>query len=557
MDKAKPVYGQSGTSSMRFHHGSILARLASTYPTVEAVILEAVQNAIDETPATIWVSINLKTRVIKIADDGKGASVEEFEREALGSVAESTKGSGKMGRYGLGFIGGLSICERYTFTAAPKRGDQNQRYVEWIFDRKMLESFKQEPDIPYQERLSLRYSRKMAGMSDGTITYVPWHAAIKFMEVSSDKVIGRVTPETLEGEILARYGVPLRKRNIIVRLRFVGADGEESVREIRGKDFQGEALAQVTINPPGTDEFTDFKLYLAPLTIKGRRGVINLGEKGNDYRISDKQFSMSVISFLDDEIRSVLTSGIFEGEILSSCARFDKDRKSFQRNDSLSNFCIAIIEWYRTYGESYVTEIREANREQRYQKLGVRALDELQDLLKDERYRELIVRQAPFVGTIGVNHAAPKKPIGETDQTGIASQGQKRRPNTDSRNGSDTDRKPASEEDPSHHPFVAMGPMGKKRTVVKNSSIGLTIVHSEMIGNSEPYQFIPEHGVLEFNIRHPWFVQCDRTDAKLVRYQWTVALHALTLNEQPVEWQEMQRLGFQRLLELQVFQIAK
>lgn len=559
METTKAVYGQSTTSPMKFHHGSILARLSSTYPTVEAVILEAVQNAVDENPTTIWVDINLKTRVIEIADDGNGASVDEFEREALGSVAESTKSSGKMGRYGLGFIGGLSICELYTFTAVPKRGDQNQRYFEWIFDRKMLESVRQEPDIPRRERLDLRYSKKMAGKFDAMIMYVPWRAAIKFMKVSSDKVIGRVTPETLEGEILARYGVPLRKRNIVVYLRFISANGEELVREIRGKDFQGEALGEIIINPPGTNEFAYFNLGLAPLTIKGRRGVIHFGERGNDYRISDKQFCMSVMGFMDEEVRSVLMSGIFEGEILSSCARFDKDRKSFQRNDDLSNFCIANIEWHRIQGEPYATKIREANKEQRYQKLGIRALDELQHLLKDERYRELIVRSAPFMGTTGVNHAAPKKSLGETDQTGIASQGRKHRLDTGSRNGSDNnhERQPASEEDVSHHPLVAMGPLGKKRTVVKNSSIGLTIVHSEMVGSSEPYQFIPEHGVLEFNIRHPWFVQCDRTDAKLVRYQWTVALHALALNEQPVEWQEMQRLGFHRLLEFEVFQIAR
>lgn len=551
-----PAYGESGTSNIILNQGKALKWISATYSTVEKTTLEAVGNAIDENPKTIWIDVNLKARTVEIADDGDGASLEEFEREALESVAESTKGDDKIGRFGFGFMAGLSICERYTFIAVPKRGGQG--YIEWVFDTKILVSKKVELDVPYKERLDLRYSKHLAGKTDGIITYVPWRAAIKFFKISTDKIIGRISPDSLEGEILARYGVSLRKRNIVIFLHFVNADGQEVSREIRGKDFQGEPLEHFIINPPNTNEFAEFKLYLAPLTIKGRRGVIHFGERGSEYRICDKEFVMSVVGLMDEDVGTALRSGIFEGEILSSCAKGNEDRHSFNRNEDLSNFCVANVQGYRERLEQHVMRIREANKEKRYQELSLRALDRLQHLLSNPQYQRLLERSLPFVGTTGTNHAPPKRPLGETDQKGVAVQMRKQgQGNSNPGNGiNGSRRKLASEEDPAHHPLVATGPSGKKRIEVKNSSIGLTFVHVEMFDSNAPYIFIPEKGVLEFNIRHHWFVQCDVTDAKLVRYQCEAALSALTLNAQPIEWREIAQVALLDRLELDVFQIT-
>ncbi|MEK9195098.1 MAG: hypothetical protein AAB975_01880, partial [Patescibacteria group bacterium] len=46
-------------------------------------------------------------------------------------------------------------------------------------------------NVPHIERLDLRYSARLAGASDGIITYVPWRAAVKFFKISTDKIIGR------------------------------------------------------------------------------------------------------------------------------------------------------------------------------------------------------------------------------------------------------------------------------------------------------------------------------------------------------------------------------
>ncbi|MEK9195097.1 MAG: hypothetical protein AAB975_01875, partial [Patescibacteria group bacterium] len=280
----------------------------------------------------------------------------------------------------------------------------------------------------------------------------------------------------------------------MIFLNFIDVNGQEISREIRGKDFQGEPLDPFIINPPNTNEFAEFKLYIAPLTVKGRRGVIHFGERGSEYRISDKEFVMSVVGLIDEDVGTALRSGIFEGEILSSCAKGNEDRHSFNRNEDLSNFCLAIVEGYRKHCESHVIRIRESNKEKRYQELSLRALDKLQHLLTNPNYQRLIERSLPFVGTTGTNHAAPKKPLSETDQKGIAVQGRKQdsgNSNPDS-GANDQRRRLAPEEDLAHHPFVATGPSGEKRLEVKNSSIGLIFAHVEMLGSNVPYVFIPE-----------------------------------------------------------------
>ena len=101
--------------------GGMLLRAAQHYPTVHAVVLEAVQNACDPDVRAkeIWININQRDRSVTITDNGCGITEEQFlDRLATVSV-QHRKGNEATGKYGLGLISPLGKCKRFFFTSCP------------------------------------------------------------------------------------------------------------------------------------------------------------------------------------------------------------------------------------------------------------------------------------------------------------------------------------------------------------------------------------------------------------------------------------------------------
>lgn len=534
-----------GHSRLAMHEGKALISLAGTYPTVLDAILEAIQNTLDANASLVWVKINQKNLVITVQDNGDGRSRAQFE-EALANVANSIKDEDKMGRFGRGLISPLGKCDKFSFTSAPKSDASG--YLEWLFITKDIEAQSVIRGIPFKPQQSLRYSREQRKPHHG-VTFVPWRTEVRIMNYTRDRVIGRLTMESLIDNISDRYGVKLRRCGAKITIAITDEAGNRLVRDVTGLQLKGEGLEEVKITDPDAGE-TVFKLYLSRRTTKGRNGKVVFGEQDNDFRISAPSFSRSTIDWLGQgdgaAAIAALTSGVFEGEIINSRVTLKPDRRGFERNDALVGLCATLERWYRGYGKFHLERAEETKRDERYQQLGIRSLGVIKALLNQPSFSHILdFFRSLKQGTVGEGHAKiPKdKVLGEQETTSLANQGGagKTRRSKPKDNDITICSFDGQEEREDHLPLTVTGPHGRKRKVVRSNSLGLQIEYSAMEGSDKLWEFDRIHGILTFNVRHPLWEQCESDDKTLMRFQEYVAVQVLVLETMPEAWREAQR----------------
>lgn len=300
-------------SRFALHEGQALMAVAQTYPFLLEVILENIQNAIDANALRIWVTLNFNARHLTVRDNGDGVTQAQFE-QALVSVCATIKAKDKLGRFGRGLVSPLGKCDYFCFTSQPRRGGDG--YLEWTFSTKELSSQESIPGIPVKARTDLVFE----GKSSAGVTAVPWRTEVKLHKFTVDRVISKVSMDSLEDDILARYSVPMRRRGVTVLAKIIAADGQEEERKIQAKKFAGRALKEVECFSDDAGR-TLFRLFLANMAKKGRQGKVLTGELGDDFRITFSDFVKGGGStLLEKETVEALVSGIFEGEILSGKA---------------------------------------------------------------------------------------------------------------------------------------------------------------------------------------------------------------------------------------------
>jgi len=533
------------TSKLRFHHGMALKRIAEMYPTLVDMLLEEVQNAVDAGATRISVSVNQKTGSITINDNGEGVTIEKFE-QALQSICVSIKEAGKFGRFGIGLISPLGKCRKFRFTSCP--AERGGVYREWEFVSDEICNKEIIEGIPYRERRDLVFRQE--GASQG----VPWRTSVQIEGFTSDRVVSKISPESLGVSIVDRYGVVMRRNKVAVSIDLVEKDGTRHSKEIKATQWSGTELPEVRISEKDAGE-TIFRLYQARRTAHGRKGRVLIGEANDDFRIDFKTFAAGAQSWLSNEAVEILNSGIFEGEILSSKAKLHASRRSFDTDIALVGLCSAVDEWYKHHGRALHKKISNDRRDERHQQLALRSLKVLEALFRNpesEFLRDLFKRAR--VGSVGPGHAEvpDRKVIGPEDAKSLAVQGQHK----DGKGQGKASGSP-EKENPDHHPVTVTGPSGKQRTAVRSNSLGLRIAHDQIKGFDQLWTFDPATGTLFFNTLHPAWARCEGRDGDLMRLQETVAIQALVLQVMPEEMKVSAELYQQQLVWPTVFLIKE
>lgn len=526
-------------SSVNFNHGIALCRIANEYPTTLESLMEAVQNELDANANEIHILLNRKARNMIVRGNGDGVNKANFEL-ALTQVCESVKERGKLGQFGIGLISPLGKCDYFTFTSCPKHDKEKQGYIEWHFKTESIR--KQDKDVTVPSRFREDLIHKSLA-PDGTrrgLTAVDWRTEVAIYKYDKDKLISRIpSAQALFDGIVERYGATMRRNNVRVSIAIINEDGSEDLATGKAKQFSGKKLPEVVVNHPDSGA-TTVRLYLARKTDKGYAGVVGVGEADNDFRIRFNMFARST-KLLDGVLVEALTSGIFEGEILSSKAKLNPNRKSFAEDQALLGFCESIETWYKEHGRKHFADAQEEREDQRYQQLGRESMIALEAMLQLPKYADLMDVINSFKrGTIGNGHHNPEKDtvLGKQKQKSVAVSTANGHSNGGGNGGGEKERNPAEERE-SHHPFTVAGPQGKRRTMVKSDSLGLQFSHTAMEGSDRLWVLDMQVGVLHFNIRHPVWVAHEKSNRQVKQLQEFIAIQALHLEKMPEDWRKI------------------
>ncbi len=526
-------------TAIKFNQGQALLHLAGMYPTLHEVILELVQNALDkDVRATrIWIVVNQKTRHIAVRDNGAGTTLDRFN-EALASVAEpGRKGEGSLGQFGIGLISPLGKCKEFVFLSCP--APHMYGFQEWTFRTDHITAQRQDLMIPLRARDDLTLQdRPPPGK-----TRLQWRSEMSLTGITTDGVVGQISMDALIGGIQDRYATVMRRNKTIISVEITDKDGSVERRpNVTASDFRGRALEEWTYVEPSAGR-TTFRLFVAPKSKTGRSGRVVVGIMGNDFRIPLHYVVRSATALLGEEVVTALSSGLFEGEIISECAKLHPSRRSLVKDDAFIGFCLAIEEWYNQVGSKCVDEIRQSRQEQRFQDLGLRSMKVIEGLLNNPALSSLRAVIGSFGrGTVSSAHHDPtKKVVGEQEKPALSVQGVFATPSGEDPEDPD-DGGGSSAEKPPRPPLTVTGPRGPRRKIVRSSSFGLQFAHEPVEGSPDLWNLDTREGVLTFNIRHPLWVACDVRDVPLMKLQEWVAIQALTLEMMPPALRVPQRL---------------
>ncbi len=543
---AKKPGGSEEMSPFAFHHGKALMSVADHYPHLLDVILEGVQNCLDAHATVIWIVLDRQKRKLRIEDNGDGASRDKFEK-ALQHVCDSIKEESDLGRFGMGLISPLGKCEYFTYTATPK--ENNHAFLRWTFKTDEIKEQKIINGIPVKPAPEIFFDE--TGRSKNSVA---WRSQVKLMRFTEDRMISKLNIESLHENIKERYSEKMKKLGTKIIVKIISTDSKVEEKEILADQYQGKRLPVATISHPDSGQ-TTFHLYLARQTSKGRRGKVVIGEVNNDYRISFKKFLKTPELFLNKGVFEALSSGVFEGEILTEKATINATRKFFNENDALVGFCLAIEEWYQQTGQIYFNAIREERQNDRYQTLGLCSMRVIESILNEpgfEVLREVI--QSFKVGSIGTGHAEPKKIVGnqEFPSKAICGDGKKEKDSGEENGSSGKPKK----EHPGHTPLTVGGNRGKQRKLVKNNSLGLQFYYIEDDNPNKIWELDSKTGTIYFNVLHELFGKCDAgNDKHLMRFQEHIAINALLMETTPDDWKKRHRELFNESLPMFVYML--
>ena len=518
-------------SLVQFHAGMALCRLADDYATLAEVIYEQGQNAIDAQATRIWIEVYQKSHLVIIRDNGCGTDKEDFDR-ALQSVCMTLKSENDTayGQFGQGLISPLRKCGQNTFTS--RKRDSGKPFTRWTFVTADIEQMREQVIVP----------NKVVRGDEA----VPWNTEVRLIDTTTDGVKGRLSLESLVENIIDRFNVMLLERPVWVEIKFSDADGHVEERKFTGRKFFGEKLREVSISREKSGD-TLFRMFIAPKSERGRKGTVQVGVIGNPYRFTLKQCLKSIPSgWIMPEAVEVLTSGLFEGEILGRNIQLHVSRKQFVENETLCEWCDTLNEWYATVGREYFAQIQADRQDERYQDIGLRTIQKLASLLKNnERFAGLMrVINSFSLGNVGPCHVPPsKRNVAGDTTTATSLTGQPGTPRGDRKEGGGDRPDPKTEKD-GHHPFVVAGPKGSERKLVKHGSLGLMFRTSMMAGSPRLYELDVQTGILDFNDRHPHWQLCAGKDEHLARLELFCAIQALTLETLPAETREWNQLAF-------------
>ena len=510
-------------SKITMHQGQALRRIAETYGSLVDMVLEIIQNAIDSEAPNIWLTLNLKKRSIVVQDNGVGASVTKFET-SLASVLETQKKPDKLGRFGIGLIAPLGKCERFVFTSCPK---QEATFTEWVFESDAVIAQKNDVTVPSTVRKDLRFSRNGNGG-------VYWRTEMRVERFRRDlRVAQHLQKDRLTREIQERFSQAMKRRDVTIHATIIDDEGERDHWDIKAQEYRGAPIPEAKISDRRHGE-TTFRLFLSPK--KGRSFVgkgVGIGERGNDFRVDFTTFLLrSGKDYVATEVAKAFQSGTFEGEVIGSGIKLRADRLSFEQNEGLVSFCSQINQWFSDVGREHLEEVESQTRAERYQRNGVSSLRVLRRVFEIHPiFRDII--ESFKQGTIGYHHSDDVNKVGVQDKR---SQSVQAAPSPTNGGGGTPSEDSDHEKKEGHIPLTAQGPKGRRRTIVRDDSVGLQFCYEGLETSNQLFELDTKRGILTFNVRHPLWARAEiGGDRGLMQFQEMIAIFALTNETCPAE----------------------
>lgn len=551
-----------GRATINVHLGNALVIIAGTYRTLLDTVLEMIQNCIDEGASRIDVKVDYSGRnkgqgksapQVSVIDNGNGCTIPRFN-SALTHVCETQKEDDKLGRFGIGLISPLGKCGWFTFTScgSDPSGVQLYKYVEWKFDTDDIRQRKNTAGIPFrfrdellhegdQRKISPRHGR-FQGRSPNIVW---WRSRMDLHNLAPESEIGTLRLEELKREAVSRFGVVMARRKIRVRIEITDSDGKNHCDDFTSQGYLGEPIPVHTIVNKHAGKVT-FRLFVAPRAKSGRRsGTVNVGESQNDFRFPIRYlFSKQDSRAINPDAIEALREGTLEGEVIAERVTLHPSRQAFVTNDASAGLLEAIEEWFNSVGAKVVAEAREVRKDERLQQIGVEVMARFRHLLPNIPNLKSVLDMFKF-GTTGIGHAEVPGKVGEQVVRTISADGvSPKKPQGEGSNGESKprDRSEAPDKEKGgHHPPTVEGPKGKFRSVVKDSSTGLSLSFTGMETSMDLWELDLEHGILRFNQRHPVWVMCEESDKHLISLQILVIIQALTLALEPLAVRDHQR----------------
>lgn len=508
------------------HMGQTFHHFADSYPTIETVIQEAVQNAFDPDvlAQNVSITVNEKGRTVTITDDGKGISQQLFV-DRIGTVCtRHRKGPNATGQFGIGLMASLGKCKRFRFVSCP--GPLVDRYTEWVFDSAAILAAREMPPVSQRPRPDLVFGKP-----------IKWRSMIQLEEVTKDVSISRVDMGSLVRKILTNHRQKMLALNAKVSICIVRMDGTREERsDIQASRFRGEPLDDFLTAGPNVGQAI-FRLFRSPETVGRDKGPgLLVGVSGDDFRLPFEALAKDVTGLgVDPHAIAALKSGLFEGEILFESLTLLASRRGFAKTDALNDVAVAISRWFKRAGSKLYDEMQQERRSTRNIDRGKASMAAIEKLLQEFPDIDEAIRSAFKVGSVGKGHSrVPRtRVVGERKAGSVDGL---HRGSSGSGGAQGRSDKPRELKD--HTPFTVEGLHEPRRILVRDNSLGLCIGF-DMLEGEDLFRFEKETGQIIFNALHPvWAAAEDDGDNAVCALQEFCMLSVLSMLRQPEQEQD-------------------
>src|SRR3989344_3662848 len=331
--------------------GNTLNYLSHQYADPPEVIREFVQNSIDKKSKHILVLIDQSHRVIKIYDDGLGASYTEISQK-FGRIAETLKSAEEMGEKAIGNLAGLSISQEYRLLTKARNETREPLRMYSLGRAQMIGKSAVDMDVQIWPG---KHAGEVKGFRATTM--------VQLVQVN-ERALQRLNNRNLvSGVLLDAFRRKIREENIDVRIVYVATAGKGWETKLEPGTFSGTKMDVETYTTPFGK--VEFEMYFSQkpkeepkIHIEHRAGfsfsLSNLPKKGQ----------------LGDKPWDVFKKGYFEGVIRLNFGTISADRAYFEWDEALIAFNTVLEEFALEILGPLVQQVESEGRTERYKRVS-------------------------------------------------------------------------------------------------------------------------------------------------------------------------------------------
>jgi len=359
--------------SIGFHKGNIISYLSQFYGNPYDVIRELIQNALDEEAKNISVEINVPRRIIRVFDDGNGASLSEISVK-FSRIGESFKRGSRLtkkykgklerpiGEKGIGNLAGIAIAQRWQLITKEKGSKEGFRLYELDKD-----------ELANKDDVNI-HSESFPGKD---ITRELWFkplTVIRLFEVDKAALARFKNLEEVSRVITNAFNQKIKNNNVDIRINYRDQKGAR-LHQVKPIIFRGTKLDPVKWDTP-RGEIT-FQLWLSSEPLKEPK--LHILHQGV---YSFPLINLFKLGQLDRELEKVWLQGYVEGTILLGFGTLNPQRYAFQLDKELEVFANAFKEFTGEKLEPIISLLEKEERKERYYEAGRRVLKQMRKFFK-------------------------------------------------------------------------------------------------------------------------------------------------------------------------------